>query len=71
MEGFAGVRVKLGSLCFPVLVEVQWGQDGVKGAVFLFLVPPSGTFLGQKIVCAQCHCCAGAAEPIPAFTFAA
>lgn len=42
MEGFAGVRVKLGSHCFPLL----WRM---KGAVLLFLLPPFGTFLGQRV----------------------
>lgn len=67
MEGFAGVRVKLGSHGFPLLVEVQWRQDGAKGAALLFLVPPFDTFLGPRSVGAPCHCCAEAPDPIPAY----
>lgn len=72
LEGFAGMRVKLGSHQFPFLMKVQQGKEGVWGerncppfsrASFLyFLVEKEG-------VCSQCHRCAEAADPIPAFPF--
>lgn len=63
MEGFAGVRVKLGSHCFSLVKD--------EGSCSPF--PPASFwhFLGAKSFCARCHCCAEAADPIPAFAFPA
>lgn len=74
LEGFAGVRVKLGGRRFPFLVKVQRGKDGVWGERCCPPFSPASFLhflVAKEFVCRQSHCCAEAADLFPTFAFPA